>query len=124
MATIAALVPPIVSKSSALGANAGQQVGYVAAAGGGDLISLSGVATLFSIKTTGTASTVTLDSVVPSNYGIDQNITMVLAATDEQHILIKTDGRMDQGGANTGLMAITYTSVTGVSVRAVTIPGM
>jgi hypothetical protein len=89
------------------------------------MVPLSGQAVLFSIKTTGTAVTATLDSVAPSSYGTNVDITMVLAATDEQHILIKNDGRMDQGSVNAGLMAITYSGTpTGASIRATIIPGI
>ncbi len=49
---------------------------------------------------------------------------MVLAATDEQEVFIANDGRFDQGGVNTGLMAVTYSlSITSQLIMAKIIPG-
>lgn len=107
------------------GGTSGQAAGFVAASGGGDLIPISsGRGTVFRVKSTGTAVTVTIDSVVPSQYGTDQNIVLTLAATDEQEVFIPNDGvgRFDQGGANAGLMSVTYSQVVGVSVAAKQVP--
>jgi hypothetical protein len=123
MATLTSTIPPVLSLSFTGASNQGQAAGWVAASGGGDLIPVSGRGTIFRVKTTGTGITVTINSVTPSNYGTDQDITMVLASTDEQEVLIKNDGRFDQGGANTGLAAVSYTAVTGVSIAAKIIPG-
>jgi hypothetical protein len=114
----------VLSKLFTGSTNIGQAVGYVAANAGGDMFPISGQGILFSAKTSGTGSTITIDSVLLSSYGDDKNPTLVLAATDEQHVFIKNDGRFDQGGVNAGLVAVTYTAVTGLTVRAVTIPGL
>src|SRR5262245_14406041 len=106
-------------------ATAGQAAGYQAAAAGGDLIPISsGRGTVVRFKTGGTAATVTLDSVVLSSYGTDVNITVTLAATDEQEVYIVNDGvgRFDQGGGNPQLLSVTYSTNTNVSVAAKTIP--
>lgn len=124
MATLTAPIPPVLSKLFTGSTNIGQAVGYVAANAGGDMFPISGQGILFSAKTSGTGSTITIDSVLLSSYGDDKNPTLVLAATDEQHVFIKNDGRFDQGGVNAGLVAVTYTAVTGLTVRAVTIPGL
>lgn len=124
MAILNAPVPPVLGRSFQGGTNQGQASGFVAATGGGDMIPLSGQGVLVTIRTSGTASTVTFDSTTPSNYGDDKNVTVVLAATDEQEVFIKNDGRFDQGGVNAGLVAVTYTSVTGVTIKAKTIPGL
>lgn len=124
MATLTAPVVPVLSKAFTGGTDQGQDAGFVAAAGGGDMIPLSGQGVLFTVRTSGTASTVTLNSVTPSNYGDDKDVTMVLGATEEQEVFIKNDGRFDQGGVNAGLMAVTYSAVTGVTVKAKTIPGL
>lgn len=124
MATLNSPVVKVLSRAFTGGTNQGQSAGFVPASGGGDLIPISGQGTLFTVRTNGTASTVTLNSMVPSNYGDDKDVTMVLGATDEQEFFIKNDGRFDQGGVNRGLAAVTYTSVTNVTVKAKTIPGM
>lgn len=124
MATLTKTTVPVVSRTTTGGTNQGQAAGFAAASGGGDMIPLSGQGVLVTIKTTGTACTATFDSVVPSNYGDDKNVTMVLAATDEQDLFFKNDGRFDQGGVNAGLMAVTYSAVTGVSIKSKVIPGL
>jgi len=124
MATLTAPVVTVLSKSFTGSTNQGQASGFVAANGGGDMFPISGQGILLTVRSAGTGTTVTIDSVVPSSYGDDKNVTMVLAATDEQEVFIKNDGRFDQGGVNAGLVAVTYTSVTTVTVKAKTIPGL
>lgn len=124
MATLTAPVARVLSKSFTGSTNQGQAAGFVAAAGGGDMFPISGQGIWLVVKTAGTACTVTINSVVPSNYGDDKDVTMVLGATDEQDIFIKNDGRFDQGGVNAGLVAVTYSAVTNVTVRARTLPGL
>ena len=84
---------------------------------------MTGRGVLLSVRTTGTACTATIDSVVLGSYGTDQDVTMVLAATDEQQVFIQNDGRFDQGAANAGYAKVTCSAVTGVSIKATTIPG-
>ena len=124
MATLTAPIVTILSKSFTGGSAQGQASGFVAAAGGGDLIPISGQGILVTVRSAGTGATVTFDSVVPSTYGDDKNVTMVLAATDEQEVFIKNDGRFDQGGVNAGLVAVTYSGVTTITIKAKTIPGI
>jgi hypothetical protein len=124
MATLPATVPPVLNKAFTGSTNQGQAAGYApATVTTGDLIPLTGRAVLLSVKTTGTACTATLDSVAPSSYGADQDITLVMAATDEQHVLIQNDGRFDQGSPNSGYAKVTCSVVTGVFIRATVIPG-
>src|ERR1041384_1462603 len=110
MATLTAPIVTILSKTFTGGSSQGQAAGFVAAAGGGDMIPISGQGILVTVRSAGTGATVTFDSVVASNYGDDKNVTMVLSATDEQEVFIKNDGRFDQGGVNAGLVAVTYSS--------------
>lgn len=124
MATLTSPVVKVLSKAFQGGTGQGQAAGFVAANGGGDMFPISGQGILLTVRTSGTASTVTINSVVPSNYGDDKDVTMVLGATDEQEVFIKNDGRFDQGGVNAGLVAVTYSSVTGVTVKSKTIPGL
>lgn len=105
------------------GASAGQLAGFQAAAGGGDHIPLNGKGTLFTIKTSGTATVATLNSTRQSEYGTDQDITITMGATEEREVFIENDGRFDAGGVNAGFCAVTYTAVTGVTVKAKVIPG-
>lgn len=124
MATLTSPTVKVLSKSFTGGTDQGQASGFVAAAGGGDMFPISGQGILLTIRTSGTACTATINSVTPSNYGDDKDVTMVLGATDEQELFIKNDGRFDQGGVNAGLVAVTYTAVTNVTVKAKTIPGL
>lgn len=124
MATLTAPTVPVVHKAYTGGTNQGQAADFVAADVAGDLIPLNGQGVLITIRTSGTACTATFNSVTPSNYGDDKDVTMVLGATDEQDIFIKNDGRFDQGGVNAGLMAVTYSAVTGVTIKRKVIPGL
>lgn len=124
MATLTAPVVIVLSKSFTGGTNQGQASGFVAASGGGDMFPISGQGILLTFRSAGTASTITINSVTPSSYGDDKDVTVVLGATDEQEVFIKNDGRFDQGGANAGLVAVTYSAVTNVTVKAKTIPGL
>lgn len=124
MATLTSPVVTVLSKNFTGGTDQGQAAGFVAADGAGDLIPISGQGILLTFRSTGTASVVTINSATPSNYGDDKDVTVSLDATDEQEVFIKNDGRFDQGGVNAGLVAVTYTAVTGVTVKAKTIPGL
>lgn len=123
MATLTAPVVTVLNKNFTGGTDQGQDAGFVAADVAGDLIPISGQGIMLTLRSSGTACTATIDSVTPSNYGDDKDVTVVLGATDEQEVFIKNDGRFDQGGVNAGLVAVTYTDVTGVTVKAKTIPG-
>lgn len=124
MATLARTTLVPVGSSYAL-ATAGQAAGFVAASGGGDLIPISsGRGTILRFRTAGTGATITLDSIVLSSFGTDVNVTLTLAATDEQEVYIVNDGgnRFDNQPTNPQLLSVTYSSVTSLTVAAKTIP--
>lgn len=124
MATLTRVTLVEVGKSFT-GGTAGQAAGFQAASGGGDKVPIgSGRGTLVTVKTAGTATNVTFDSTRLSEYGADQNIVMALGATDEQEIFLVNDGygRFDAGGADAGLVNVTYSATTNVSIKAKTIP--
>lgn len=124
MATLTAPVVKVLSKAFTGGTNQGQAAGFADADVAGDLIPISGQGIFLTFRSAGTACTATINSVTPSNYGDDKDVTVVLGATDEQEVFIKNDGRFDQGGVNAGLVAVTYSAVTNVKVKAKTIPGL
>lgn len=123
MAQVARIVMPNVGGQYAT-ATAGTSPAWAAMAAG-DLFAIgSGQGTLLAFRTAGTGITVTLDSVAPTQYGTDVNVTVVLAATDEQWVFIDNDGysRFDQGpGANLGFIAVSYSVTTAGTRAAVTI---
>lgn len=123
MATLSTvLLTPL--NSATPGATAGQAAGWVTpTAAVGDLIPLTGKGVILRVKTTGTATNAVIDSVVPSNYGADQDLTMALSATDEQEVFIANDPRFDQGGVNKGYAKVTCSSITGASIAAKVISG-
>ncbi|MDL4812812.1 hypothetical protein [Actinomadura opuntiae] len=110
--------------SNTRGAAAGQAAGWQpATAAGGDLIPLTGRGVIIRVRTTGTACSAVIDSVAPSNYGGDQDLTMTLADTDEQEVYLDaSDARWDQGGANRGYAKVTCSQVVGVSIAAKIVP--
>jgi hypothetical protein len=105
-------------------AAAGQAPGVIAAPASGDLVPISsGSGTMLMFQTTGTSTVITVVNVVAPPYGTGGSITVTMAATDFQILFLDNDGvgRFDQGpGANAGLVMLNYTSVTGLTVRAVT----
>lgn len=124
MATLARITMASVDASYQT-ATAGQSPSWAAASGGGDKIPIgSGSGTLIGFRTAGTGSTVTLDSVRQSNFGTDVNVTITLSATDEKWVFIGNDGvgRFDAGGADVGLINVSYSSVVTLTVAAVTVP--
>lgn len=118
--------------ASFTGATAGQANGWQNASGptGPDLVPISsGRGTILRFKTAaaGTSVVVTLDSVVPTAYGTDVNLTITLATTDEQEVFIVNDGtgRFDQQPTNSQLLSMTYTgtfSGAQFQVAAKTVP--
>jgi hypothetical protein len=67
---------------------------------------------------------VTWDSVVTSNYGIDQDLTVTIPATGVVILFIDNDGtrRFDQGGGNAGFAKGTPSANTAQKAYAVIIP--
>jgi hypothetical protein len=114
---------PIGNKTTAT--TTGRAPGFVAAGAGGDFVPLTGYGVLVQVKNAGGSPvTVTVDSVAPSSYGTDQDITVTVpATTGDMAFVIRNDGRFDQGGANAGLAKLTYSGVTSVTVDATVIPG-
>ena len=97
---------------------AGTAPALVAAAGGGDRIE-PGDRVFLHAKTTGTVSTITIDSVAPSNYGTDADVVVVMPATGERFIGPLPASRFASN--SDGLVSITYSAVTGLTVEAVRI---
>lgn len=97
---------------------AGTAPALVAANAGGDRCEVGDTVFLHA-KTTGTVSTITIDSVTPSNYGDDVNLVIAMPATGERLIGPLKASRF--ASAADGLAAITYSSVTGLTVEAVRI---
>lgn len=85
---------------------------------GGDTIALVGQYVELRFETTGTAATMTFDSVDLSSFGDDKNVTMVLGATDYGVAIFKVDSRFKQQAGQIGNLAISYTSVTGLKCEA------
>jgi hypothetical protein len=101
--------------------------GAITTAASGDLIPISsGRGTLLMFQTSGTPTVVTLTEVVAPPFGTGGSVTVTVGATDFQAVFIGNDGtdRFDSGvgTANVGLLQLSYTSITGLTVRAITIP--
>jgi hypothetical protein len=86
---------------------------------GGDSFQLIGDTLNLLFVTTGTAITVTADSVDLSNYGADQNVTCALAATGFMFAAFDANvSRWKQVTGNVGYLNLTYTVVTGLTIYA------
>lgn len=123
MATLATTVLTPVGANTG-GAAAGQAAGWVAPTlTTGDMIPLTGKGVILRIRTTGTSTNAVIDSVIPSSYGADQDITVTLSATDEQEVFVVNDGRFDQGGVNKGFAKVVCSgALTGVTIAAKVVP--
>jgi hypothetical protein len=90
---------------------------YVAAAAGGDKIN-PGPTTFLHVKNaSGGALTVTVDSVAPCNQGADHNLVVSVPAADDRMIGPLVAERF--ASATDGLVAITYSGVTSLTVAAI-----
>lgn len=113
--------------STFTGTTAGQDItatGITPTTGTGDLYPInSGTGTLLIITTAGTSCTMTIDSVVTSSYGTDQDLTVTCPATGVVIVCLDVDGvrRFDQGGGNAGLAKMTPSANTNVKVYAVVV---
>lgn len=88
---------------------------YAGAAGGGDKCA-PGASNFLHVKNGGGGSvTVTVDSVVPSNYGTDVNLVVAVPAGEERMIGPLPEGRF---AGTDGLVAISYSGVTSVTIAA------
>lgn len=125
MATITPLnLTPVTERTG--GTVVGQQAGSggFTPNAGGDNVLANGTYLELEFATSGTAVTITLDSVELSSYGTDVNPTVVLAATDRQWLLVYVpDQRFLQpsGAGVPGSVGLTYTAVTGLTAFARTI---
>lgn len=110
------------------GAVAGQDLtanGATPTTGTGDMYPInSGTGTLIIITSAGTGGTMTFDSVVASNYGVDTDVVVTWPATGLTIIFLDQDGvrRFDQGGGNPNMAKGTPSVSTNVKVYAVIIP--
>ncbi len=85
----------------------------------GDSIALVGNKVGLWFVTTGTAITVTYDSVRLSDQGQDTNITSVLPATGVRRAMFDSSGdRFKQTSGNVGYLNLTYTAITGLTIYA------
>lgn len=120
MATITPLnLNPITERTG--GTTVGQLSAAFTPAGGGDNILLNGTYLLLEYTTSGTAITITLDSVELSSYGTDVNPTIVMGTTEHWKALFYIpDLRFVQpsGAGVPGSLAVTYSAVTNLSGRA------
>jgi hypothetical protein len=86
---------------------------------GGDSFQLIGDTLNLVFVTSGTAITVTADSVDVSNYGADQNVTSVLPATGFVFAAFDANvSRWKQVSGNIGYLNLSYTVVTGLTIYA------
>lgn len=85
----------------------------------GDSFQLIGDTLTLRFATTGTASTITFDSVDLSNFGQDQDVTCVLSATQVKYVAVDSNvSRWKQVSGNVGYVNLTYTSITGLTIEA------
>jgi hypothetical protein len=97
----------------------GTVVAVITPNAGGDSIQLIGDNVTLRFATTGTGSTITFDSVDPSNQGTDVNVTLTMGATQVQYVkFAASDSRFKQQSGNVGYVNLTYTSVTGMTIEA------
>lgn len=90
---------------------------YSAAAGGGDKVT-PGNDTFIHVKNGGGSSiTVTVDSVVPSNYGTD--VDLVVSVPNGSERMIGPLPAQRFANASDGLANVTYSGVTTVTIAAI-----
>jgi len=111
------------------GTTAGQDLtsqGVTPTTGTGDLVPINtGTGTLVIVTGTGTGATVTVDSVVASSYGIDQDLTWTIPAVAGLYVVfLDNDGtnRFDQGGGSIGFAKFTFSVNTGFKLYSIVIP--
>lgn len=94
-------------------AQAGIVPSYAAAAVGGDKVQPIAGSYIEVINGSGGSINVTLDSVAPSNYGTDIDVIVAVAAGARKKIPVGNAARF---AGPDGLVAITYSAVTSVTV--------
>jgi len=110
------LVPPLSMNYGST--TTGTAASVITPAGGGDSIQLIGSYVILRFATAGTGTTITFDSVTPSNQGQDTNVTVTLGATATQKVIVDVDPRFKQTTGNIGYLNLTYTSVTSLTIEA------
>lgn len=90
---------------------------FVAASGGGDTVTPGNDVFLIVKNGGGAPITVTVDSVTPCNYGVDHDLVVSVTNAQERWIGPLPATRFAQ--ASTGLVNVTYSAVTTVTVAAV-----
>ena len=96
--------------------NAGVAGALAAASAGGDKVAPAGILWLEVANGGGSPITVTVDSVLPSNFGTDVNL--VVSVTNGQRRLINLSEAGRLTNPTDGLIAWTYSAVTSVTVGA------
>lgn len=96
---------------------AGVAPNLVAAAAGGDRCEVGKTVFLHVKNASGGSLTVTIDSVAPSNYGVDNDLAVAAPAGQERFIGPLPPERF--ASASDGLAAITYSGVTSLTVEPV-----
>lgn len=96
---------------------AGVAPNLVAAAAGGDRCEVGDTVFLHAKNASGAAITVTIDSVTPSNYGVDNDLAVSVPAGAERFIGPLKASRFASNAD--GLAAITYSGVTSLTVEPV-----
>jgi hypothetical protein len=90
---------------------------YVAAASGGDTFKNNGNTYLCVKNGGGSAVTVTIDSIVLSNYGTDVDIAVSVPASEERLIGPFNKARFNNA---VDIVNVTYSAITSVTVGAIT----
>lgn len=99
---------------------AGTAPSFVAAAGGGDRAPCGPKNYLHVKNASGGAITVTVDSVVPCNYGSDHDLVVSVPATTGERLIGPLSPER-YASTSDGLAAITYSGVTSLTVMVVSL---
>jgi hypothetical protein len=90
---------------------------YVAANAGGDTVTPGNDTFLHAKNASGGSLTVTVDSVTPCNYGSDHDLVVAIPAGSERMIGPLPASRF--ASPTTGLVSVTYSGVTSLTVAAI-----
>jgi hypothetical protein len=97
---------------------AGLAPAYSAASGGGDKLAPGNDTFLHVKNASGAPITVTIDSVVPSNYGTDADLVVAVPATTGDKMIGPLPASRFANPAD-GLVNVTYSGVTSLTVAAI-----
>lgn len=95
---------------------AGLNPSFSAAAGGGDIVAPGDTTYLHVKNASGGSINVTVDNVTPSNYGTDADLVVAVPAAGERIIGPLPASRFAR--ASDGMVAITYSGVTSLTIGA------